>query len=373
MMRLICSFAIVALSISCSFAQQQSPLRGSDVPDYARQPQTQQRQVPRNQTDPRALQMQQAQQLQAQQQAQLQAQRQQNLAQAGQNPAGQNPAGQNPAAAPNNQPFPPLNANQMARLQQLLNAWQGQSQGTKTLQCKFKKWHFDLLAAPAGVHATKSEGEIRYRSPDNGMYREDNPLFYQGMEQGKPKYAVQPDKAGDYWVCNGKEVIDFDATKKKCTVHELPPEMQGKEIFNSPLPFVFNLDAQKIQDRYWVREIKAPKEGIYLIEAWPKRQADRAQYKMVQIALDQKTFLPHALIMYAPNFNAKLAPMWDHYEFTDLRRNKVLDMLDFMKSFIPQRPPTTWQIVREKMSEGSLAPEQVPQQQAANPTNQPIR
>ena len=95
MMRLICSFAIVALSISCSFAQQQSPLRGSDVPDYARQPQTQQRAVPRNQTDPRALQMQQAQQLQAQQQAQLQAQRQQNLAQAGQNPAGQNPAGQN--------------------------------------------------------------------------------------------------------------------------------------------------------------------------------------------------------------------------------------------------------------------------------------
>ncbi|MGB7347304.1 MAG: TIGR03009 domain-containing protein [Pirellulaceae bacterium] len=269
-------------------------------------------------------------------------------------------------ANPDARPFPPLGAAEQKRLNEMLMAWETQSKGTKTMSCDFEKWHFDLLAAPAGVHATKSTGVIKYAAPDKGMFKEETLVFYQGMNEGKPTYGPQPGKVGDYWVCNGDEVIEFDGNEKKCTISELPPGMKGQDIFNSPLPFVFNLDAAKIQQRYWVREVKAPKAGMYLIEAWPKFQDDRAQYRLVQIALDDQQFLPKALIMYAPNFNAKNAPMWDHYEFNDVSRNAIgAGMQNFFNNFIPERPPASWQVVREKMPVGGQPA--APQRQAAVP------
>ncbi len=277
---------------------------------------------------------------------------------AAQHPLQQQAAGAAPAN-PNAAPFPALNAEEQTRLQAMLKAWETQSKGTKTMSCNFAKWHFDLLAAPAGIHATKSEGIIKYAAPDKGLFKEETLVFYQGMQEGKPQYAPAKGKFGDHWVCNGEEVIEFDRSIEKCTITSLPPGMKGQEIFNSPLPFVFNLDAKKIQMRYWVREVKAPKEGIYLIEAWPKFQEDRAQYKMVQIALDDKKFLPTALIMYAPNFNAKNAPMWDHYEFTHLKRNAITaGISEFLGNFVPERPPSSWQIVREKMPVAGQAAKQ---------------
>ena len=151
------------------------------------------------------------------------------------------------------------------------------------------------------------------------------------------------------------------------TLTELsPPEMQGKKIFNSPLPFVFNLDAQQIQQRYWVRQAQAPKPDMILVEAWPKRQEDRAQYKFVQIALDAKTYMPKALLMYAPNFNQKTAPKWDHYEFSDVKRNAITaGVKEFLGNFIPQKPPANWKILRDKFT----AQVEVPSRQAAAPSD----
>ncbi|NND99155.1 MAG: TIGR03009 domain-containing protein [Pirellulaceae bacterium] len=331
-------------------AQQVDPGRGRNVPAYAQNTNPSSNgngAAARNQTDPRALQIQQTggdrvggNPVGGKQTAEVQQT-------AGQGAANATATGANPNAAP----FAPLNPTELDRLQKLLQAWETQSKGTKTMTCKFQKWHFDLLAAPAGIHATKSTGEIKYATPDKGMFREDQVLFYQGMKDGKPQYGAQQGKVGDYWVCNGREVIEFDGNEKKCTINELPAGMQGQQIFNSPLPFVFNLDAKQIQERYWVREVKAPKEGMFLIEAWPKQQSDRAQYRLVQIALDDQQFLPQALIMYAPNFNAKTAPMWDHYEFADVKRNAIRDgMQQFFKNFIPQRPPSDWEVIREKLA-----------------------
>ena len=321
------------------------------------------RAIPRDQTDPRALQMQQ-QQAAIQQQRTLQQAAQAQPAQAQPqarvaNAANGQPGAVRPVAALGNQPaqrpFPPLNAAEDGRLQKLLNAWEQQSKATKTLTCKYQKWHFDLGAAPAGVHSEKEAGTIKYAAPDQGLFQSDSLLFFIGMKDGKPQYAPKKnaegkDVTGEYWVCNGREVIQFDANAKKCTITELPAGMQGQQIIESPLPFVFNLDAKKIQQRYWVREVKAPKPGMYLIEAWPKQQADRAQYKLVQIALDDQKFLPKALIMYAPNFNAKTAPMWDHYEFAEVSQNGVRSaMQQFFRNFVPRRPPSDWDVVREKM------------------------
>lgn len=256
-------------------------------------------------------------------------------------------AGQQQAVNPNAAPFPPLALAEQQRLDTLLNEWEKQSNGTKTLECQFQRWHYDLFAAPAGVHAEKSRGVIKYAAPDRGLFKVDEKLTYDGMKDEEPQYSAKPGQFGEHWVCNGEELLEFDYAKQECKIQQLPPNMRGQRIFDSPLPFVFNLDAQQIKQRYWVRQVQAPKPGIMLIEAYPKRQEDRAQYKLVQIALSETTFLPEALLMYAPNFNIKTAPKWDHYEFTDLKRNSVTQGLTrFMNAFINQKPPANWKVFR---------------------------
>lgn len=269
------------------------------------------------------------------------------------------------AAAAPTAPFV-LNQQQQEALSALLDQWQKTSQETKTLECTFQRWHFDTFKAPPGIHATKSVGVVKYAAPDKGLFRVDQLMFFTGMQAQKPQYGPQQGKFGEHWVCNGQQLIEFDRTLKQCRVQNLPKQLQGKEIFNSPLPFVFNLDKEKILKRYWVREVNAPKQGIYLIEAWPKRQEDRAQYKLVQIALDQQTFLPTALIMYAPNFNVKNSQKFDHYEFSEMKRNSIgARFQDFLNNFIPQKPPANWEIVRANLLNPAI-------QQAAAP-NQPLR
>lgn len=253
-------------------------------------------------------------------------------------------------------PFPPLPPAQQAQLDQILLEWQKQSQSTKTLECNFTRWHYDLMAAPENVHAHKARGVVKYASPDKGVFKVDSMLFFKGMEGGKPTYGPIPNKFGEWWVCNGVELIEYDRDSEECTVTRLPPEMQGKQIFNSPLPFVFNLDAEQIKQRYFLNLKPSPKPNTYLIEAFPKLQADRAQYKMVQVVLNAN-FEPDTLLMYAPNFHPKLAPQWDHYEFADTKRNKITARLQqlFMNNFIPKKPPASWTIKQEVLPPAQVA------------------
>jgi len=146
--------------------------------------------------------------------------------------------------------------------------------------------------------------------------------------------------------------------------------MRGKNIVNGPLPFVFNLDAKQIQERYWVRQVASPDPKIIVIEAWPKLQELRAQYKLVQIALEKATYQPHALLMYAPNFHPKNAPKWDHYEFKDIKRNAVAAGFQqkFLGNFIPKAPPKSWKIRREQLPQ-QQAPQGQQLEQAQKPTN----
>lgn len=279
--------------------------------------------------------------------------------------AQQNQAGQ--------QPFPPVSPAAQANLQEVLLKWEQQSQSMKTLECRFMRWHYDNFAAPDNVPATKAGGIIKYASPDKGLFQTEELVFYKGIDPQtqKPMYEGQPNQFGEYWVCNGKELIEFNRSKQECTIQSLPPDMQGKNIVNGPLPFVFNLNAKQIQERYWVRQVASPNPEIIVVEAWPKLQELRAQYKLVQIALDTATYQPHALLMYAPNFHPKNAPKWDHYEFKDIKRNAVTAGFQqkFLGNFIPNAPPKSWKIHRQQFPQQNAPQNQTPQQQAQTPNN----
>ena len=262
------------------------------------------------------------------------------------------PRTQGPPQQAPRQPFPPLTPQAQQRIDQLLNAWEASSKQTEQLQCKFTRWEYRPLGASKDVHKTWARGTIKYRAPAEGMYRVDDILFFTGFdEKHAPKYERIKGHLGEWWVCNGKELMEFNRAEKKVEITELPPEMQGKEIVSSPLPFVFNLNAQEMKQRYWIREPKMV-EGEFWLEAWPKYQRDRAEFLKVLVILkaDQQQFLPKALIMFPPNHDERDNPLRDVYEFTDVLRNGSLlgNIKEFFKDFIDVKPPADFKPIRNR-------------------------
>ena len=129
------------------------------------------------------------------------------------------------------QPFPTLSPEAKAQLQQVLKRWEQQSQSMKTLECQFNRWSYDNFAAPTNVPASKAAGIIKYASPDKGLFKTDQLVFFGGLDpQGQPIFKPQTNQYGEYWICNGTQLIAFDRSKQECTIQELPENMRGRTL-----------------------------------------------------------------------------------------------------------------------------------------------
>ncbi|MEM9826621.1 MAG: TIGR03009 domain-containing protein [Planctomycetota bacterium] len=255
-------------------------------------------------------------------------------------------------------PFPKPSPQAEAEMERVLITWQDQSRRTKYLTLGFTKWNYDLSGSPdAQIPATKSSGVLKYAAPDKGLYEVTEKLFYAGFDdKNQPQYQPKENELGEKWVSTGQTVVAYDQTAKKCTIFPLAKHLQGQGIINSPLPFVFNLNAADARQRYWMRLINPPREDLVMIEAWPKTQKDRAEYKMVQIALTKETFLPAGLIVYHPNFDTVGSPNRDIYEFRDVKRNQIFaGIQNFMNVFVPEKPPKGWEVEEDKSLMGQAA------------------
>ena len=234
-------------------------------------------------------------------------------------------------------PFAPLESAEQARLDKLLATWEQHSQATQTFACDFQHWHYDVLAAPTGVHAVKETGRLVYAAPDKALYRI--------TEQLKPKPRLGAH--GTHWIVNGPNLAWVDHESKNVGVWEFPTSKAAGDIAKNALPLVFQIDAKELQERFWVREIQPPKENLYLIEAWPKSNVDQSRWNTIQVALDSDTLVPRALIVYAANF--KISQRWSHYEFKNVKRNLPEQKLpDFEKNFSLESKPG-WNVQRESI------------------------
>ncbi len=204
-------------------------------------------------------------------------------------------------------PQPPftLTKEEEAQLDVALQAWQQHSDRVKSFRASFVRFEYDLVFGPADKPRNVDTGSIAFGAPDKGMFSVDKPRQ-------------------EYWICDGKAIFEYDYPKQRVTEYKLPPELQGKQITNGPLPFLFGAPASHLRHRYYLRLITpanlAGKE-IWL-QAVPRFQQDAANFRCAELILDATTMNPLALQVHQPGGKNRAA-----YKFENVVVNDPLGWL----------------------------------------------
>lgn len=266
-------------------------------------------------------------------------------------------------------PFEALSPAQQQRIDGLLAYWEQKSSEVKTYSCKFTRFEYDSVFGPQNPrwHKTQSKGLIRFSAPDKGEFHVTHVGHFQppAQEGEAPTWPMTVSNEAEHWICDGNSIYELNASKKQLRETRLPEELRGRQIADGPLPFMFGATKQKIEQKYWIRELLPPpdRKGEYWLEAYPKLAEDAAQFKKVMIILDETTFLPSALQIFPPNYDGHKNLTREVYLFTDRKQNDLLAHRgkQFLGQFISPRTPAGWtKIVEDYGTTPSSAAEQDP-------------
>ncbi|MEN6449291.1 MAG: hypothetical protein ABFC96_02270 [Thermoguttaceae bacterium] len=253
---------------------------------------------------------------------------------------------------PNQPPQPPpppftLTPEEQAQVDQVLNQWEAYNHKIKKFECSFKRWVFNVVFAPKGQLKPQfvEEGIIKYGAPDKGLFRLD-------AEEVDGKKVSIPNDRAEYWLCDGESIYQYVPAKKRVEQHRLPPELQGKAIANSPLPFLFGAEAANLKQRYFIRLVQPPTgiNGQIWLEACPRNPRDAANFTRATFIIAAKDMSPLGLELIQPN-----AKDFVRYRFDDV-------LVNARGGLFPQNPfklsvPWGWQLVPDP------TPQHVPQAQ----------
>lgn len=250
-----------------------------------------------------------------------------------------------------------------------LQAWQKRTDAVERYACKFIRFEYNQSLSGNNFHK-KGVGELKFLKPDKGVFKVEDLYVYQETN-GKPDYQKSTTDFGPWWICNGESVFDFNRNLKEANEYELPPTMRGTQIAESPLPFVFGIEANKVIERYYVEPGETPigndnkpRADIVALDAYPKRLDDSLNYQRVTIYLNNQTILPIGMKVYLPESRPEQL-VYELYEFSDVQVNsnlmdKVREKL-FLSSFIPD-PPKDYKINRKPYQPAASGAPQMPNQ-----------
>jgi len=189
-------------------------------------------------------------------------------------------------------------------LERLLTDWAASSEKIRRLEGDHLRRVYDLVYEVEKL----SQGRFYYETPDKGRINitpvEITKLMLQQRESGEARTKKRKDgmpfelksDQEECWSCDGLRVYELDVAKKEARVAQLPTDMQGKNIMDSPLPFLFGMPPEKAKRRFEMSLIRPidPKSGTASLHILPRLPQDAASWASADVILDLKTFLPRA-------------------------------------------------------------------------------
>ncbi len=131
--------------------------------------------------------------------------------------------------------------------------------------------------------------------------------------------------------------------QQRCVIQRrLPPELQGKNITDGPLPFIFGARADQLKQRYWMRIVTpADAKNQIWLEVYPKFQADAANFRRVDIILSTDTMLPYALQLHDPGGQSRVV-----YQFPpENMAVNAKNLRDIFEDPFSPRVPRGWKVI----------------------------
>src|SRR5262249_3722344 len=160
---------------------------------------------------------------------------------------------------------------------QLLKDWETASNNVQTFKCNFTRMEYDpaLVGGNPNQPSAVSKGELKYATPDKGMFRVKEQTNYSPDPTKPGQFTAQQVDPTEWLTCDGKAMYEVRDQPQKLVVETpLPPEMQGKAITDGPLPFVFGAKAAALKGRYYMRLTPPPSANAATevwLEAFPRQ------------------------------------------------------------------------------------------------------
>lgn len=261
-------------------------------------------------------------------------------------PAQQAPAAPQPAQPPAEDP----------RLNILLNNWEISSAKIKSLHGKH------LRSRSNSVFGTDSRatGKFYFEAPDKGRIDLTGKPPAKGdvsalkTKDGEP-YKLTADR-DEKWVCDGKQVLMINDAEKQYEAIELPEEMRGKNIVESPLPFLFGMKAAEMKKRFKMDLIGYdPKTKIAKLIAIPLQGRDAQNFIRAEIQLDTSRYLPTYVALTDPAGTIVTRYIFQDVEIDDNNALKAIGEFFGRNPFAPDlrgykkvQPPPVQQVKGEQ-------------------------
>ena len=153
-------------------------------------------------------------------------------------------------------------------MERLLADWEQKSVRISRLRGKLTRFVYDSVY----LVEEKSDGEFWYEAPDRGR------MDFEAVELPEP--AISRDKkdrngkpyalesgANERWICTGKEIYLIHDDQKLYDLVKIPPQQQGRNIVNGPLPFLFGMKAEQAKRRYVLSFGKRHRPSERVVEA----------------------------------------------------------------------------------------------------------
>jgi TIGR03009 family protein len=209
------------------------------------------------------------------------------------------------------------------RIDALLQEWSDRTKQIKRLQGT----HIRATRNFDWGNESWAEGRFYVETPDKGRidirpYSKDLPKEKDVKPRRNPagrlvKLNIVRDSKHDRWICDGKEIKAIDDDNKTYEAVKIPPNQQGVNIMDGPLPFLFGMPPERAKARYRFK-LLAQNEKAYAIQVRPNLKQDAVDWMQAELLLDRKTCLPLEVHLHNAAGTSETV-----YMFKDLQVNRI--------------------------------------------------
>ncbi|MFM7057930.1 MAG: PASTA domain-containing protein [Planctomycetota bacterium] len=232
--------------------------------------------------------------------------------------------------------LPAMSPQAQAERDRILQAWSSGSDGITRLEGQIERIVYDTTFETE----SRSWGKFAYEKPDKGRI-DINPVpitdkvvesRQQEVEKARSEQRRSEVRVGkngqpyqltesqrEQWWCDGERIYSLDLDRMEAMVNQIPVEMQGGNIMDSPLPFLFGMPPERALRRFEIGffggKVDPTAKRVRLV-IYPNLPQDAQSWKQADVLLDTSTWLPEAVQLHDPA-GTKLTV----YSFSKLKKN----------------------------------------------------